>query len=70
MLKKGTCVDTSIVQSSTKPLGQIDTNASSTEKRGKKYFGYKGYTGTDIDSKIIHKRSFTSTRRHGSTQMV
>jgi len=81
LLKKGTCVDASIVQSSTKPLSkerreklkktpsnQIDTDADSTQKRGKKYFGYKGHIGTDIDSKIIRKRNFTSARPHDSTQ--
>lgn len=81
LLKKGTCVDASIVQSTTKPLSkerraeldknpssQIDTDADSTQKRGKKYFGYKGHIGTDIDSKIIRKRSFTSARPHDSTQ--
>jgi len=81
LLKKGTCVDASIVQSTTRPLSkerreelsktpssQIDTDADSTQKRGKKYFGYKGHIGTDIDSKIIRKRSFTSARPHDSTQ--
>lgn len=81
LLKKGTCVDASIVQSTTKPLSkerrealdetpssQIDTDADSTQKRGKKYFGYKGHIGTDIDSKIIRKRSFTSARPHDSKE--
>ena len=49
LLKKGTCVDASIIQSTTKPLSkqgreeleknpssQIDTDADSTSKRGKK----------------------------------
>ncbi len=81
VLKKGTCVDATIIQSSTKPLSkerreelskspssQIDTDVDSTEKRGKKYFGYKGHIGTDIDSKLIRKRSFTSARPHDSTE--
>ncbi len=81
VIKKGTCVDASIIQSTTKPLSkerrselektpssQIDTDADSTQKRGKKYFGYKGHIGTDIDSKIIRKRSFTSARPHDSTE--
>ena len=81
LLKKGTCVDATIIQSSTKPLSkerrkklketpssQIDTDADSTAKRGKKYFGYKGHIGTDIDSKIIRKRSFTSARPHDSRE--
>lgn len=81
LLKKGTCIDATIVQSSTKPLSkerraeleetpsiQIDTDADSTAKRGKKYFGYKGHIGTDVDSKIIRKRSFTSARPHDSKE--
>ena len=81
LLKKGTCLDATIIQSSTKPLSkerrleltetpssQIDTDADSTQKRGKKYFGYKGHIGTDLESKIIRKRSFTSARPHDSTQ--
>lgn len=81
LLKKGTCVDATIIQSSTKPLSkerraeleekpssQIDTDADSTAKRGKKYFGYKGHIGTDVDSKIIRKRSFTSARPHDSRE--
>ena len=81
LLKKGTSVDASIIQSTTKPLSkekreeleqspshQIDTDADSTQKRGKKYYGYKGHIGIDIDSKIIRKRCFTSARPHDSTQ--
>lgn len=81
VIKKGSCVDASIVESTTRPLSkerraelekrpssQIDTDADSTQKRGKKYFGYKGHIGTDVDSKIIRKRSFTSARPHDSTQ--
>lgn len=79
LIKKGTCVDACIIQSSTKPLSkdkrkeleakpstQIDTDASSTKKRGKYYFGYKGHIGTDVDSKIIRKRSFTTAKSHDS----
>lgn len=81
LLKKGTCVDASIIQSTTKPLSkqgreeleknpssQIDTDADSTSKRGKKYFGYKGHIGIDINTKLIRKRGFTSARPHDSTQ--
>ncbi len=45
---------------------QIDTDAHSTAKRGKKYFGYKGHIGTDVGSKIIRKRQFTSAQPHDS----
>lgn len=81
LLKKGTCVDATIIQSTTRPLSkerrielekspssQIDTDADSTQKRGKKYFGYKGHIGTDMNSKIIRKRSFTSARPHDSKE--
>lgn len=79
LIKKGTCVDACIIQSSTKPLSkdkrkeldnkpsnQIDTDATSTKKRGKFYFGYKGHIGTDVDSKVIRKRSFTTAKSHDS----
>ena len=81
LVKKGTCVDATIVQSTTRPLSkerrdeldrdpssQIDTDADSTQKRGKKYFGYKGHIGTDVGSKIIRKRSFTPARPHDSNE--
>jgi len=79
LIKKGTCVDACIIESSTKPLSkdkrkelesnpskQIDTDATSTKKRGKYYFGYKGHIGTDVDSKLIRKRSFTTAKSHDS----
>ncbi len=79
LLKKGTSVDASIVESTTKPLSkerraelegkpssQIGTDAHSTAKRGKKYFGYKGHIGTDVGSNLIRKRAFTSAQPHDS----
>ncbi len=79
LVKKGTIVDASIIKSSTKPVSkrkrrkleetpssQIDTDAHSTQKGGKKYFGYKGHIGVDVESGIIRKRAFTSARRHDS----
>jgi len=79
LLKKGTSVDATIIESTTKPLSkerraeleeqpssQIDTDAHSTAKRGKKYFGYKGHIGTDVGSNIIRKRAFTSAQPHDS----
>ncbi len=81
LVKKGTIMDSTIISSSNRPLSkkkreklketpssQIDTDADSTEKRGKKYFGYKGHIGTDVGSKLIRKRTFTSARPHDSTQ--
>lgn len=82
ILKKGTIVDATIIQSGNAPLSrqkrselegkpsaQIDTDAQSTEKNGKKYFGYKGHIGVDAQSKIIRKRSFTPANVHDSTEM-
>ena len=81
ILKKGTIVDATIIPSSNKPLSkkkreeletkpsaQIDTQAQSTEKNGKKYFGYKGHIGVDVQSKIIRKRIFTPANVHDSVE--
>ncbi len=56
LLKKGTCVDATLIQSSRRPLSkerrkeleekpssQIDTDADASVKGGKNYFGYKGH---------------------------
>ena len=79
VVKKGILVDATIVNSSTRPLSkdrrkklenapgkQIDTDARSTHKNGKDYFGYKGHIGLDMDSKIIRKRVFTDASSHDS----
>lgn len=81
ILKKGTVVDATIIKSKNKPLSkkkreelkskpssQIDTDAKSTEKNGKKYFGYKGHIGVDYGSKLIRKRTFTSANVHDITE--
>lgn len=78
-VKKGTLVDATIIESSNKPLSnkkreeleknpstQIDTDAHSTAKRGKHYFGYKGHIGTDMGSDLIRKKAFTSAQPHDS----
>jgi len=78
-VKKGTLVDATIIESSNKPLShkkreelektpssQIDTDAHSTAKRKKHYFGYKGHIGTDMESNLIRKKSFTSAQPHDS----
>lgn len=82
ILKKGTIVDATIIQSSTRPLSnrkredleenpsrQIDTEARSTAKNGKKHFGYKGHIGVDAESKIIRKRTFTPANVHDSREL-
>ena len=81
-VKKGTIVDATIIQSSNRPLSkqrrqalsefpsnQVDTDAQSTKKNGKYYFGYKGHIGTDVESKLIRSKSFTSANVHDSTEM-
>jgi len=79
IVKRGTIVDATLIESTTRPLSkqkretlketpsiQIDSDAESTMKRGKYYFGYKGHIGTDEGSKIIRKRDFSSAKPHDS----
>ncbi|MCK5267770.1 MAG: IS5 family transposase [Spirochaetes bacterium] len=79
LVKKGTIIDATIIDSVNRPLSdkkraelkeapssQIDTNAGSTMKRKKYYFGYKGHIGTDIGSNLIRKRDFSSASPHDS----
>jgi IS5 family transposase len=81
IVKKGTVVDATIIQSANRPLSkerrkkyeknsstQIDTDAHSTQKRGNKYFGYKGHIGVDIESKLIRKVTFTPANVHDSKE--
>ena len=81
MIKKGTIVDASILPSSGRPLSdkkreelteepsaQIDTDAKSTKKGGRYYFGYKGHIGMDIESKLIRKATFTPANTHDSKE--
>lgn len=66
LLKRGTIVDATIIQSKNRPLSNekreqlqeqssrpIDTDAHSTKKNGEYYFGYKGHIGVDEGSKLI-----------------
>jgi len=79
LLKKGTIIDATIIDSVSRPLSdrkrealketpssQIDSDAGSTMKRKKYYFGYKGHIGTDIGSNLIRKRDFSSAKPHDS----
>ena len=77
LVKKGTIVDATIIESSNRPMSklkrekskgssQIDTDAHSTAKGGKKYYGYKGHIGVDVGSKLIRKRAFSSAEVHDS----
>jgi len=82
LVKKGTIIDATIIGSGNRPLSdkkrkeleqapssQIDTDAGSTMKRGKYYFGHKGHIGTDVGSKLIRKRDFSSAKPHDSQYM-
>lgn len=82
LLKRGTIVDATIIESKNKPLSnekreqlqeqpssQIDTDAHSTKKNGQYYFGYKGHIGVDQQSKLIRKRKFTSANADDGTQL-
>lgn len=77
MLKKGTVVDATIINSANRPLkkerrakleeepsSQIDTDAHSTKKGNRYYFGYKGHIGVDVGSKLIRKQQFTPANRN------
>lgn len=77
ILRKGTIVDATLIRSTNRPLSrqkraelqekpssQIDTEAQSTKKNGKYYFGYKGHIGTDVGSKIIRRVRFTAANVH------
>lgn len=82
ILKRGTVVDASIIESAGHPLSddkrkeleaapsaQLDIDADSTQKGGTHYFGYKGHIGVDVGSKLIRRLSFTAASRHDSTQL-
>lgn len=80
LLKQGTVVDATLINSTGRPLSeekraeldespssQIDTDADSTKKGGRYYFGYKGHIGVDVGSKLIRKIAFTPASPHDST---
>ncbi|MCH7764717.1 MAG: IS5 family transposase [Candidatus Marinimicrobia bacterium] len=82
IIKRGTIVDSTIIKSVNRPLSkekrkdleknpssQIDTDATSTKKRNKNYFGYKGHIGMDQGSKLIRKKTFTTASPHDITEM-
>lgn len=82
ILKRGTVVDATIIESANRPLSdekrqelaedpsvQIDTDADATQKGGTHYFGYKGHIGVDVGSKLIRQVSFTKASPHDSTQI-
>jgi IS5 family transposase len=66
ILEKGTLLDATIKQAQATPKSQKDKDANFTQKRNKKYYGYKGHIGMDSDSKIIHTTEFTEASVHDS----
>ena len=66
LLEKGTLVDATIKQAQATPKSKRDKDANFTQKRNKKYYGYKGHIGMDADSKIIHTTEFTQASIHDS----
>lgn len=80
LVKQGTIVDATIVNSTTQTMkreeresqknnAQVDTDAEYTAKRNKYYYGYKGHIGVDKGSKIIRKRVYTPANVHDGTQL-
>lgn len=82
ILRRGTIVDATIMPSGNRPLSnqkreklesepsrQIDTDARSTAKGGRKHFGYKGHIGIDAGSKVIRKRTFTPAQVNDIREM-
>ena len=83
MLKRGTVVDATIINSVNRPLkkqqreeltqqpsSQIDTDAHSTKKGNRYYFGYKGHIGVDVGTKLIRKQRFTPANRNDQVPLA
>lgn len=82
ILKKGTLIDATIVQSARRPnkkkmdtpenkeerSPQRDYDASHTQKGKKTYYGYKGHIGVDQGTNIIRKKAFTTASPHDSQE--
>ena len=80
ILKKGTLIDATIVQSARRPnkkktdtpenkeerSSQKDYDASHTQKGKKTYYGYKGHIGVDQGTNIIRRKAFTTASPHDS----
>jgi len=75
ILRKGTLIDATIVQSSRrqnkaevdKQSPQKDKDAHSARKGDKYFYGYKGHVGVDYGSQIIRKAEFTPANVHDSS---
>lgn len=73
VIEQGTLIDATIKPSYTNPkandnAGNRDKDANFGQKGRKKYFGYKGHIGMDIQSKIIHSTEFTPVSEHDSNK--
>jgi IS5 family transposase len=66
ILEKGTLVDVTIKQAQAAPKSQKDKDANFTQKKNKKYYGYKDHIDMDSDTKIIHTTEFTQDSVHDS----
>jgi len=82
ILRRGTIIDASIIQTSRKfpkkeddkveekeSSSQQDRDAQFTRKGNKTYYGYKGHIGIDQDSDIIRKATFTPANVHDSNEL-
>lgn len=82
IVHKGSMVDAMITESTNRPIStqkrkkaennpspQLDTDAQSTQKRGRWYYGYKGHIGVDVGSKLIRKCAFTPANVHDSQML-
>ena len=67
IIKKGTNVDSTIVDAPTSKRNEEkskDPEAGWTKKAGNHRHGFKGHTGTDEDSGLIHSVKFTAANEH------
>lgn len=80
LVKQGTIVDATIVNSTNQPMKrevreaqkdnpQVDTDAEYTAKRNTYYYGYKGHIGVDKGSRLIRKRTYTPANVHDGKQL-
>ena len=75
ILQKGTIVDATLVQAArnkktdnAKKSPQSDTDARSTVRKNKTYYGYKGHIGVDQGTNVIRKQTFTPADVHDSQE--
>jgi transposase, IS5 family len=81
VLRRGTLIDATIVQSARRPCrkaddeettlrqkAQQDRDAEFTKKGKKTHYGYKGHIGVDEGSGVIRKKVFTAANVHDSKE--